>query len=411
MILLKLAWKSLKNRRAASALTVCAIALSVYLLLAVEMVRRTAEDSFTQSVSQVDLIVGARTGPMELILFTVFNIGNATNGVSYKTYEKWKNHPSVEWTIPYSLGDGHRGFRVVGTNLDFFKYYRYRGDGQVEFQQGEAFSDIQTAVVGAEVARILNYQLGQSIVVAHGVTRTEGVIHHDKDAFKISGILKATGTPLDRAVYVSLEAIEHLHEEGDHHDGDHGHHHEHSIDQITSFFLRTKSRIETLQLQRDINTNTSEPLVAVIPGVALAELWNSLSYAEAVLKVISFLVVAVGFVAMLIALMTSLNERRREMAILRSLGARPNHIFILLVLESGLLTLLGMGLGLMALLLTQSLLGNWISNKVGLYIAGGLLKGEWLYLLFILIWGLFLGCLPAIQALKRSLKDGLSVRL
>jgi putative ABC transport system permease protein len=409
MILLKLAWKSLRNRAVASFLTVLSIALSVFLLLTVERARRATEESFTQSVSQVDLIVGARSGPVQLVLFTVFNIGNPTHNISFETYEKWRKHPAVEWTIPYSLGDGHRGFRVVGTTEDFFEHYRFRGDQRPEFASGKSFKNLFDIVVGSDVAKKLGYKLSDKVVVAHGVTRHEGVLHHNDNPFEIVGVLNPTGTPIDQSVYIPLEAMEALHEEGDGHDHSG---HEHHIDKISAFFIRTKNRIETLQLQRDINENKSEPLLAIIPGVTLAELWQSLSYAEKALKFISLMVVLVGFFAMLIALLTTLNERRREMAVLRSLGASPHHIFVLLVFESFLLSLSGIFFGFVITLFLQKILGAWISQQTGLYLTElTLARIELVYLLLILVAGTIFGCIPAIKAFNRSLKDGLSVRL
>jgi putative ABC transport system permease protein len=405
-MIFRLAWNSLRSRSTSSILTVLAIALSVFLLLSVERVRQTTEDSFTQSVSQVDLIVGARTGPTALILFTVFNIGNPTQNVSYASYLKWKNNPAVDWSIPYSLGDGHRGYRVVGTTPEFFEHYRFRGDGKVEFEKGQIFSNLRDVVVGSEVAEVLNYKVGDEIVVAHGVTHEEGVVHHKEHPFKISGILKSTGTPIDRSLYVSLLAMESLHAPAGHEVT------EKDIDAISAFFLRTKSRIETLQLQREINDDKSEPLLAIIPGVTLAELWHSLSYVDKVLKVISVLVILVGFFVMLVALLTSLNERRREMAVLRAIGARPQHIFLLLVVESGILTGLGILSGFFTVVLIQGILGGWISHKTGLFIKGfNLSTSEFVYLSVIFVSGTLLGCFPALQAFKSSLKDGLSVRI
>lgn len=211
MVFLKLAIKSLQNRAFATTLTVISIALSVALLLTVERAKRAAEEGFTQTISKTDLIVGARSGPLQLILYTVFNMGNATHNISYETYEKVRANPAIEWTIPYSLGDGHRGFRVVGTTQDFFKYYHYRGDRKVTLAEGQEFNDLWDVVVGAEVARKLGYKLGDRVVVTHGVTKGEGILQHDDRPFKISGILEATGTPLDRAVYMSLQGMEALH--------------------------------------------------------------------------------------------------------------------------------------------------------------------------------------------------------
>lgn len=421
MVFLNLALKSLKNRSLASILTVISIALSVTLLLSVERAKRAAEDGFTQTISQTDLIVGARSGPTQLILYTVFNMGNATHNISYQTYQDLKKNPAIDWTIPYSLGDGHRGFRVVGTTNDFFEHYRFRGDGKVELQEGKTLEGLWDVVIGADAARKLNYKLGEKIVVAHGVTRGEGIQKHDDKPFTVVGIMKPTGTALDQSVYVSLEGIEAMHI--DWKDGaaptpetavsaDKIKKEDIKVDQITAFFLRTKSRIDTLRLQREINNYKEEPLLAIIPGVTLSELWHSLSYVEQVLKAISWMVVAVGFMAMLIALTTSLNERRREMAILRALGASTSKILALLVFESTLLTFAGIVVGAAIAMLGTALLRPWLEVEFGFYLEGGTLgKMEMIYLGATFVGGILIGLIPAYRAQKMALKDGLSVKI
>lgn len=421
MVFLNLALKSLKNRSLASILTVISIALSVTLLLSVERAKRAAEDGFTQTISQTDLIVGARSGPTQLILYTVFNMGNATHNISYQTYQDLKKNPAIDWTIPYSLGDGHRGFRVVGTTNDFFEHYRFRGDGKVELQEGKTLEGLWDVVIGADVAKKLGYKLGEKIVVAHGVTRGEGIQKHDDKPFTVVGIMKPTGTALDQSVYVSLEGIEAMHI--DWKDGaaptaetavraDKIKKEDIKVDQITAFFLRTKSRIDTLRLQREINNYKEEPLLAIIPGVTLSELWHSLSYVEQVLKAISWMVVAVGFMAMLIALTTSLNERRREMAILRALGASTSKILALLVFESTLLTFAGIVVGAAIAMLGTALLRPWLEVEFGFYLEGGTLgKMEMIYLGATFVGGILIGLIPAYRAQKMALKDGLSVKI
>jgi putative ABC transport system permease protein len=421
MIFLNLALKSLKNRSLASVLTVISIALSVVLLLSVERAKRAAEDGFTQTISQTDLIVGARSGPTQLILYTVFNMGNATHNISYETYQDLKKYPAVEWTIPYSLGDGHRGFRVVGTNGDFFEHYHFRGDSKVELAEGKVFDGLWDVVIGADVAKKLNYKLGEKIVVAHGVTRGEGIQKHDDKPFVVVGIMKPTGTALDQSVYMSLEGLEALHV--DWQDGaaptadkvipkDQIKKEDIKIHTVTAFFLRTKSRIETLRLQREINNYKDEPLLAIIPGVTLSELWHGLSYVEQVLKAISWMVVAVGFMAMLIALTTSLNERRREMAILRAVGASTEKILALLVFESTVLTLAGIVLGTLVAIVGTTLLRPWLETEFGFYLVGSPIgSAELLYLAATLVGGILIGLIPAYRAQKMALKDGLSVHI
>lgn len=421
MVFLKLAIKSLKNRIFTTALTVLSIALSMTLLLSVERAKRAAEEGFTQTISKTDLIVGARSGPLQLILYTVFNMGNATHNVSYESYEDIKKNPAIEWTIPYSLGDGHRGFRVVGTNEDFFKYYHYRGSQRIELAEGDVFRGLWDVVVGADVARKLNYKLGERIIVTHGVTKGEGVQNHDDKPFVVSGIMKPTGTPLDRGVYISLQGMEALHidwQTGAAPTPDKAVPREQlskdtlKVHTITAFFVGSKTRIDTLRLQREINNYKDEPLLAIIPGVTLSELWNGLSYVEGVLRMISWMVVVVGFMAMLIALTTTLNERRREMAILRSVGATSSQLVGLLVFESALLTFLGVVSGAVLSLVLVALLKPWLETEFGLYLTGsGFTAREWIYMLVTLVGGTLIGLVPALRAHRLALKDGLSVRL
>lgn len=421
MIFFKLAIKSLKNRAFATALTVISIALSVALLLSVERAKKASEEGFTQTISKTDLIVGARSGPLQLILYTVFNMGNPTHNISYETYLDLKKNPSIGWTIPYSLGDGHHGFRVVGTNEDFFKHYHYRGYQEIEFAVGKEFHELWDVVIGSDVARKLGYKLGDRIVIAHGVTKGEGIQTHSDKPFTISGIMKATGTPLDRSVYISLEGLEALHvdwQEGAAPTKDkiipasHLKKENLKIHSITAFFVGARSRIETLKLQRLINNYKEEPLLAIIPGVTLSELWNGLSYVEGVLRIISWMVVVVGFFAMLIALTTTLNERRREMAILRAVGAQSSQIVGLLVFESTLLTVLGILFGTVMSFTLIAVLKPWLETEFGLYLVGSwFTEHELIYLLITLVGGILIGFIPALRAQKLALKDGLSVKL
>lgn len=418
---LLIAWKSLQNRRLATTLTVLSMTLSLVLLMAVERVQRAAYDGFTQTVSGVDLVVGARSGPLQLILYSVFNMGQATQNVSIESYEQIRNKPEVDWTIPYSLGDGHRGFRVVATNADFFKHYQFRSKEKIEIESGRILDQLFDVVVGADVARALNYHEGSSVTVGHGSTTGDSIQMHEDKPFKVVGVMKPTGTPLDRALYISLEAMEAIHldwqtgaapAKGK----------EISISQITpemvkpkvitSFFLRTKNRIDTLRLQRWINEYKEEPLLAAIPGVVLNELWQTLSSVEKLLKGISFLVMAVGLMSMLIALMTSLNERRREMSILRALGASLKHVLGLIMLETFLLSFIAVVFSCAIKMVLEAVLGPWIQSSYGLYLQSPSFSiTEIIYILIMMGSALLISFIPAITAMKSALKDGLSLKI
>jgi len=421
MVLFSLAWHSLKNRKLTTGLTVISIALSVALLVGVEHVRIGARDSFANTISQTDLIVGARGGSLQLLLYSVFHIGSATNNVQYTSYEHFKNHPAVAWTIPYSLGDSHRGFRVVGTTEDFYTHYRYRHDRKIEVSEGHSPDGPFDVVLGSDVARTLKYKIGDRIVVTHGISQGLGLLQHDDKPFHVTGILARTATPVDRSLYVSLYGIEAMHMDwadggpplpGEETPASKIRKEDLKIKQITAFLLRSKSRIDTLRLQREINTFEDEPLMAIIPGVALAELWNTIGYAEEALTVVTFFVLVVGLLGMLVSLYTSLNERRREMAILRALGAGPRKVIFLLVLESFLLSLAGTVFGIAVVYSGAFLSQPIVERRFGLFIPiTAPTPTGYVYLCTVIAAGLLIGFVPAVKAYRNALADGLSIRV
>jgi putative ABC transport system permease protein len=418
MIVPRLALQSLRNRALTASLTVLAIAFSVMLLLGVEKVRTGARQSFADTISGTDLIVGARSGAIQLLLYSVFRIGNATNNITWKSYEDIAKRPEVDWIVPLSLGDSHHGFRVLGTTLDYFKHYKYRHGHELVFAEGGPFQDLFDAVIGADVAKTLGYRVGDKIVVAHGVGNISFIEHADKP-FRVAGILAKTGTPVDRTVHVSLEAIEAIHIDwkngipmpGQSVSADEVRKMDLSPKAITAAMIGLKSKLATFKLQRMINNYTEEPLSAIIPGAALQELWELVGTAETALSVVSAMVVATALLGMVTMILTTLNERRREMAILRSVGARPATVLGLLATEAGLLTLMGVLLGVLLLYVALVLLRPYVDSTYGLQLAlDPPTQREWLTLGTIVVAGFLAGLLPAMRAYRMSLADGMTVR-
>ncbi|PIA66444.1 MULTISPECIES: ABC transporter permease [Pseudomonas] len=421
MHLIRIALASLANRRFTALLTVFAIALSVCLLLAVERVRTEARASFANTISGTDLIVGARSGSVNLLLYSVFRIGNATNNIRWDSFEHFANHRQVKWAIPISLGDSHRGYRVMGTSTAYFEHYRYARSQALKLAQGREFADDPFEVVlGAEVAQALGYGLGENIVLAHGVA-TISLVKHDDKPFTVVGILERTGTPVDRTLHISLAGMEALHIDWQNGmpargaaqiSADQARAMDLQPKQITAFMLGLNSKIATFSLQREINEFRGEPLLAILPGVALQELWSLMGTAEKALFVVSLFVVLTGLIGMLTAILTSLNERRREMAILRSVGARPWHIASLLVLEAFALALAGVAFGVALLYLGIAGSQGFVQANYGLYLALNAPSSyEWKLLGGILAAAVAMGSVPAWRAYRQSLADGLSIRL
>ncbi|HCH5086903.1 ABC transporter permease [Vibrio parahaemolyticus] len=415
---IKLAWKSLMNRKATAVLTIMTVAISVILLLGVERIRTQAKDSFANTISGTDLIVGGRSGQVNLLLYSVFRIGNATNNIDWKSYQEFSQHRAVDWAIPISLGDSHKGFRVMGTNHSYFEHYKYGSKQPLIFSKGKEFNGLFETVLGSDVAKQLGYQIGSEIIIAHGISDV-GFSRHDKLPFKVVGILAPTGTPVDKTVHVSLEAIEAIHvgwesgaRLGPTPDAKVLQERDFQPKQITAMLVGLKSRIQTFALQRQINNYPKEPLSAIMPGVALHELWGMMSVAEQALMAVSGFVVIAGLLGMLSSLLTSLQERRREMAILRAMGARPRHVFSLLISEASLLTAAGIVTGVLGLYAILALLQPLIQQHYGINLTLSTLSAyEWMLLSFVQCAGIVIGFIPAFRAYRQSLSDGMTIRI
>ncbi|TLX48713.1 peptide ABC transporter permease [Pseudoalteromonas phenolica] len=464
MNLASLAFKSSWNRKSSVLLTLFTIAISVMLLLSIERVRQEAKSSFANTISGTDLIVGARTGDIQLLLSSVFRIGHANNAVKWQSYEYIKQQRGVAWTIPLSLGDSHKGHAVLGTDSSYFTHFRYGKKQMLAFEHGRAFHNGREVVLGSDVAKKLNYHLGEQIVISHGMGNTS-FHHHDDNPMTIVGILKPTGTPVDRTVHVPLIAIDemhgsahnasprmigkainkpsneavHSHDEHKHHDHDHHSHDDHNHGehshgehqhkthqpvesepgdligkpkQITAFLMGFDSPLYTLQVRRNINQYQGEPLLAIMPGVTLRELWGMLDIVEKILLLFSVVVVIISLLGMLTTLLATLNQRRRELAILRSVGARPWHIFSLLTSEAVIITLLGCLLGtalfFVAILLAQPVL----QAQFGISLSLSMLSSYEVTLLGgIMLAGTVMGIFPALRAYYYSLSDGMSIKV
>jgi putative ABC transport system permease protein len=422
--LLSLAARSAWNRRFVLGLVLLSIALSTLLLLGIARIRQDVRDTFSQAVSGTDLIVGARTGPVQLLLYSVFRIGNATNNIRYSSVQALAQHRAVAWTVPLSLGDSHRGFAVVGTTADYFRYFRHGEREALKFSQGQAFDGLPPqhlfeAVIGSEVAQRLGYGLSQRIVLSHGDGAFKANDHADKP-FTIVGILAPTGTPVDRSVHISLQAMEALHLDwmagaplpGMQVSAEAAAQRELTPRTVTAVLVGLKSRAAVFSLQREIAAFRDEPLLAILPGVALDELWDVVALGERGLQAMSALVAVVSLAGLMAVILAGLNERRRELAILRAVGAGPRQMLLLLALEGGLVTLAGVALGAAACWAAVALLGPWVQGHFGIVLqAAAPGAPEWQLIAALVAGGWLASLVPGWRAYRLSLIDGLSPRI
>lgn len=412
----RLAWHSLLSRKGSVILTFLAISVSIFVLLGIEHIRQQAKFSFNNTVSGVDLIVGARTGDINLLLYSVFRLGNATNNITWASYREVAEKREVDWTIPISLGDSHKGYRVMGTTIDYFKYFRYGQQQLLSFTQGKAFSSVFDVVLGADVARKLNYQLNDQLVLAHGMGSTSFSQHDDKP-FRVVGILKPTGTPVDQTVHISLRGIEAIHIDWQNGVKIPGHtiapgdveHYDLTPKTITAFMVGLKSKMTTFRVQRTINTYQAEPLLAILPGVTLTQLWQMMAIVENTLMLVSALVLLASLLGLSAMLLTSIRERRREIAIMRSLGASPSFLFLLIQTEALLITLASSVFALSLLFVSLLFLRGFLLDHFSLSISAYIFDKNILYLLLIVIASaMATSLIPAISAYSTALEKRLN---
>lgn len=417
--LLTLAWASAWHRRFALSLVVLSLALSTFLLLTVERVRHDVRDNFSNAVSGTDLIVGARSSAVQLLLYSVFRIGQPTQTIEYRSLQALQRDPSVRWVVPISLGDSHRGFPVVATTSAYFEHFRYGPRRQLELLEGRRFDQVFEAVLGAEVAQQLGYRLGQRLVLSHG----SGALDHDRHdemPFTVVGILARTGTPVDRSVHIPLEGMQALHvdwaagmplpgtkrttaEEAQ------------ALDltpsTVSAALVGLKVRGAVFAVQRRVNAYEGEPLMAVLPGVALDELWGTVAQAEKALTLMSVLVGAVSLAGLMAVVMTALEQRRRELAVLRSVGAGPRRVFTLLLLEGLFISALGVAAGAVAWWTLLWTSGPWVQGEYGIILSvGAPSPTEAALAAAVLGAGVLASLWPGWRAYRLSLADGLTPR-
>ena len=416
-MLLKLTLNSLYARLLTVGMTVFAISLSLMLYMSVEKLRTSAYTSFTDTISQTDLIVGARTSSVQLLLYSVFRIGNATNNITWESYEDVIDRKEVAWSVPISLGDSHKGFRVMGTNNEFFKRYKFRGGQSIELEKGDNLDDLYDVIIGAGVAEKLNYSVGTPLIVSHGL---QSFSDHGDQPFRVSGILAKTGTPVDNTVIVSLEAIEAIHVDwstgakipGQITPVEEIRQMDLSPKNITAALIGVNSKLQIFQLQRWINEYPEESLSSILPGVALQELWRIVGVVENLLLGISVTVIFTTLIGMTAIIFSSLNERRREMAIWRAMGASPKVVIGLLMLEAFIISVMSIIVSTVMLFLTLYVLQPWIDNTYGILVNIETLavKDIYIFMLFILSASL-VSLIPAIRAYWFSINDGMTIKI
>ena len=411
-ILTNLAIKSLISRKVSVILTVVSLTLSISLYLSIDTLRIGAKKSFFGNVKTGDLILGSRSGEIQLLLYSLFQIGNPTNNISWDSYKEISKNPDIEWMVPISLGDSHKQFRVMGTSQAYFERYEYRNEKKLAFQNGSVFTDLFDVVIGSDVAKKLNYNLNDNIVIAHGISSQS---LHDEFPFKVKGILKKTGTSVDRLVLVSLEALEVIHKDWkagikipNAKKSNNNNYNDLEPKEITAAIIKIKSPIKVFQIQRQINKYEFEPLQAIIPGIALSKLWQIVSVTENIMLLISAMVIISSFIGMTAILYSTLNGRRKEMALLRIVGASPYTIFTLMITEALIIAISSIFISIFLIQVLALIFFPILDQNFGLYLENKFLSvKDLLFLLSVLFLSMIVSIFPSLKASKDSINEGI----
>ncbi len=414
MSLWRFAWASLRSRPLMTALTLLLVALGMATVVMVNLVTRQFDERLSRDASGIDLVVGAKGSPLQLVLSGVYHLDVPPGNIPFSALAQWRANPMLAQVIPMSLGDSFRGFRLVGTEPEFIALQGAR------MARGRVFESPMQVVVGARVAEETGLDVGARFVANHGLAM-DGPSHGDS-TYTVTGVLAANGSVIDRLVLSSLESVWQAHDHGkpaeqapagreahaDHSDhSDHSDHEAHDDREITLMLLRYATPLAAVSLPRLINA--SDRLQAASPAFESARLVSLLGVGADGLRAFGLLILAVAGVSVFAALFQTLSDRRREMALLRLLGASPARLFALLLFEGLLITVIGVVLGLA--------FGHGVIEWAGRVLIP---RGEWpvtglafdrVELAFIagaLLLGVLASLLPAWLASRTSLADVLA---
>lgn len=440
MNLLRLSWKNLTFKPLSMALSIILFALGVGLVSLLFLLEDQLEKNFEKNLAGIDLVVGAKGSPLQLILSSMYHVDAPTGNIQLGEVRPFLNpkHPLIKQAIPLSLGDNHKGYRIVGTTPDILDLYG------ATVAQGRGWAHDLEVTVGAAVAQTLQLKVGDTFSSSHGFMEDEDLTHDHSD-FKVVGILASSGTVLDQLLLTTPQSYWLVHEHSDeapadsaadtpegnpaHHDHDnHAHdNHDHDHDDalpdaaalkaallneaddrsITAVLLTFKGRnFQALNMQRGINENTG--MQAATPAIEINRLYALMNTGETALRILAVVIILVSALSIFISLFSSLRERQYELALMRVMGAGPGRLFGLILLEGLLLAAIGCALGLLFSHLGMQLLGNAMQDAYRYAFSGWVLLPKELYLIPAALGLGFLAAVwPAVQASRTDISETL----
>lgn len=409
-------FKSIWSRILPTSLVTISLMASMVLLLSIERIQQGAEEGFNQSISGVDAIIGPRSSSLELVLYTVFHLGRPTNNITTKTIDEIKLRNDIDWIVPIALGDSHKGFRVIATDSNYFEHIKYGSNKSLNVLEGRIFSEISEVVLGADVASKLNYEIGTSIQITHGSSESIGS-KHDDFSFIVTGILDKTATPIDQAIFLDLRGYELLHL------GWQSGRKVFSLDNIdlsaipeddlnpktiTAAFVGLKSKLTLFNFTKSIREYPSEAISAVIPGIALSQLWSIVGLVDKGFELLSWIIIAISLIAMITLIIASLENRKQEMTIYRANGASPIFLGGIVIYEALIIGLVAIVGAILIVTIVTYFATNQLNLALGITPSFKLVSlGEIRIFTIILLAGVLSSLIPAIMVFRKNLHQTL----
>jgi putative ABC transport system permease protein len=412
MNMLRLSWANLKADRLSTALSIMLLAIGVGMVAFVMVVSQQLTDRFNRDIRGIDMVVGAKGSPLQLILSAVYQMDSPTGNIPLSEVKRLQKHPLVKYSIPLAYGDSYQGYRIVGTEEKYLEHY------DAQFATGNVWTKDFEAVIGSETAENLNLKLGDHFHGSHGLVDDMHV--HEEEAYHVSGILKPTGTVVDRLILTNIGSVWHIHGEHgdaeekahDHEGHDHGddvhegHAHEPEDDsrEITALLIKFKNPMAMMQLPRHVNTNTN--MQAALPAIEVNRLYQLLGVGFTTLQIIGALIMTIAAISVFISLLNSLKDRKYELALMRSLGASPFKLFSMVILESLLLCIIGYSAGIVLGRIGLLLMARLGEEQMQMSLTGNGFTMEEVWLLPVtLIIGLIAALIPAFQAYRTDISS------
>ncbi|MBK8383289.1 MAG: ABC transporter permease [Ignavibacteria bacterium] len=408
----RIVYKNIKQRSLSSMLTILSVLLGVGLVTAILILKNESEDAFNQTATGYEIIVGPKGSSLQLTLSTVYQVGLPIQNMPLKVYDLLKNDKRVRLAIPYVFGDNYKNFRITGTVSELFSEFEYKKGIRYKIDEGSFFSNDFEAVIGKEVADKTGLKTGDTFSGSHGIESYEGASEHSEKKFKVTGILSRTFTPSDRIIFVSMNSVWELHNHENENNGSEDHHIiSDSMKTISAVLLKLKSPVFFDLLRRQINENKYEGInaQAVLPLFEIKQLFDIIGNINSVILVIAYLVIFTAAVSILVSIYNSMNERMREIAIMRSLGARRFLIMKIIIFEGMFLSAAGALLGCIAGHAAVFFLQEKISGLSGIKISGFVFSMFEVYLITgTVILGIIVSIIPAVKAYRTDVAKNLN---